>query len=155
MIVRWVSKSAVLVAVAVVAVACSDGGGAGSGVGSTSAGDAVALEVVVWDDTESRLPASGQGDDHVEVWVVGHGSWFPDLGQGPDSENLGNFAIGEENEFFIYPDGRNGTEIRVPFKMHEEMTSGSVRDQASVVISDDAVTVTFTALEGTEKVYDR
>ncbi len=67
----------------------------------------------------------------------------------------GSFPIDELQEFFIYPDGREGTEIKVHFMMKADMISGSDRDTIHIVISDTEVTVTGTAIEGIEKIFQR
>lgn len=108
------------------------------------------LEIAVYDDTSSRpLPST------LEIWVEGAGSWFPDMTFGADAKELGSFAIGEPGEFYIYPDGRGGSEIRVAFEMTSEMISGSAMSQTIVAISDSDVTVTGQAIPGTEQVYPR
>lgn len=115
-----------------------------------SASGPVVLDVAVWDDTNTNPP-----DGRMEIWVRGHGSWFPDQTFGGDSNLLGEFPIGEPGEFYIYPDGRDGVEIRVPFRMTAEMISGSDRDRTQVSIEDSTVTVFGTAIEGLELVFDR
>lgn len=106
------------------------------------------LDVIVWDDTKSNPP-------DVEVWVEGHGSWFPDLTFGGDGRLVGEFPVGVAAEFLVYPDGRAGTEIRVPFMMTEEIISGSDRDKVSVAIEDDKVVVFGTPIVGLEIEFTR
>ena len=106
------------------------------------------LDVIVWDDTVSNPP-------DVEVWVEGHGNWFPELTFGGDGRPLGEFPVGVAAEFLVYPDGRGGTEIRVPFLMTEEVISGSDRDKVSVAIEDDKVVVFGTPIVGLEIEFDR
>src|SRR5680860_354379 len=88
----------------------------------------VLLEIAVWDEMEKS-----SAHNRMEIWVKGYGSWFPDLKYGGDKHSLGEFTVGGENEFFFYPKGRDGIEIKVPFKMTNEMISGS--DQAQTIIS--------------------
>lgn len=116
-----------------------------------AAGD-VTLEIAVWDDTSTNPPAAD-----AEIWVRGEGSWFPDLTFGGDSRDLGDYPLGEPGEFFIYPDGRSGVEIRVEFVMTEEMLpiSGSTQAQTTVEIHDAEVVVIGMAIPGTEATYDR
>lgn len=97
------------------------------------------LEVAVTDYTEQNPPG-----DRLEIWVRGHGSWFPDVefgGDGPQA--MGEFPVGElqTDDFYIYPDGRGGAEILVEFEMTEDMISGSDRDRTHVEIYDSYVEV--------------
>ena len=94
------------------------------------------LAVAVFDDTTDR-PLTPD----VELWVRGRGSWFPDLVGGGDRAELGAFPVGTPETLFVYPDGRDGAEIAVPFRMTAAMVSGSVRDQVTVTIADTTVTV--------------
>lgn len=124
-------------------------------LGSTSISAAVStgtlrvLEIAVWDDTVNNSTGA------TEVWVDGYGSWFPDLTYGADSRELGEFQVGVEADFLVYPDGRGGTEIRVPFLMTEEIISGSDRDMISVSIEDEKVGVFGTPIAGLEIEFTR
>ena len=91
----------------------------------------------------------------MEVWVKGHGSWYPDVKFGSDKRALGSFPIGEPTEFFFYPDGRNGVEIKIPFEMTNEMISGSTMSQTLVTLYDDKVEVVGQAIPGRSQEYSR
>lgn len=108
------------------------------------------LEVVVWDDTSKNPPG-----DRMEVWVKGHGSWFPNVENGSDKKALGSFPVGEPNEFYLYPDGRDGAEIKIPFTMTREMISGSVMPQTIINIYDSKVEVVGQAIPDRTKEYPR
>ena len=104
----------------------------GDEAGNTSIDDEtmIDLRIGVYDDTEKRplqsgILANGKQDNRIEFWVRGLGSWYPDLHSGGDVNTLGSFPVGEQQELFIYPDGRDGKEIRVLFRMTKEMNSGS------------------------------
>ena len=122
-----------------------------SGNGQPGDAQEIDLRVSVFDDSVDR-PL-----ENFEVWVRGYGSWYPDLTFGGDVNTLGAFPVGElqEQNFFIYPDGRDGTEIRVEFEMTADMISGSVRDTVIVDVSDTTVTVTGTAIPGITQEFER
>ncbi len=104
--------------------------------------------MTVTDDTEQRPP-------EVEIWVRGQGSWYPDLTFGGDVRELGEYPVGEAGEFFVYPDGRDGAEVRVEFVMTPEMISGSDRAMTRVEVYDDEVLVWGEAIPGFEQRFDR
>lgn len=111
------------------------------------------LEVAVMDWTENNPPA-----ERAEIWVRGHGSWFLDLefeGDGPKA--LGEFPVGElrTDDFYVYPDGRNGAEINVGFEMTEDMISGSTQARTFVRIYDDHVQIVGTAIPSGEYIHTR
>ncbi len=112
----------------------------------------VLLDVFVSDDTTSNPPGT-----RMEIWVRGYGSWFPNLRFGGERTQLGKFPVGEthERDFYIYPDGRDGTEIRVPFTMKAEMISGSDKARTVVSIEDAVVRVWGEAIDGFELVFGR
>ena len=122
-----------------------------SGNGQPGDAQEIDLRVSVFDDSVDR-PL-----ENFEVWVRGYGLWYPDLSFGGDVNTLGAFPVGElqEQNFFIYPDGRDGTEIRVEFEMTADMISGSVRDTVIVDVSDTTVTVTGTAIPGITQEFER
>ena len=114
-----------------------------------------ALRVWVSDDTDAFRPPGKLGK--VEIWARGHGSWYPDMRYGGDARLLGEFVVGNthERDFCIYPDGRDGTEIYVPFTMTSDMISGSDRDLVQVIISDRSVRVTGTSITDFEQKFPR
>ncbi len=144
-----------LVAAAVALAACGDRGTEletrpSAAATPPPAATEILLEITVTDDTV-RLPP---GPD-TEIWIRGSGSWFPDLRFGGDLKGFARFPVGEEHAFFIYPDGRDGREIRVPFQMTAGMISGSVRDRTHVEIYDDRVVVLGTAIPDFEQTFPR
>ncbi len=97
-----------------------------------------ALRVAVTDDTDGPLGGLGK----VEVWVRGHGSWYPDLRFGGDVRTFDGFTLGKhDGDFFVYPDGRDGAEVRVLLDVPADMISGSVRDMVMVEIHRRKVVV--------------
>ena len=59
----------------------------------------VAMRVSVFNQGEST-------NARTEVWLRGHGSWYPDLSFGGDVRNFPGQAVGSEVELFFYPLGR-------------------------------------------------
>lgn len=112
----------------------------------------VTLDIAVWDDTAANPPPAD-----AEIWVRGEGSWFPDLSFGGDSRALGEYSVGEPGEFYIYPDGRGGSELRVEFVMTPDMVpiSGSAQAQTTVEIHDSEVVVIGMAIPDIEATFTR
>lgn len=103
-----------------------------------SSGDAM-VRVQVYDNTE-RKPLA----DKAEIWFRGHGSWWlkPDTRYGAAVKNLGRRELGKKDTIALYPDGRGGQEIMIPFTMTSEMNpNGSARDSIIITISDNEVEV--------------
>jgi hypothetical protein len=104
----------------------------------------VSFKIQVWDDTVSNPP--GQ---RAEVWVRGMGSWFPDLEFGADVKSgVGPFPVGSTQEVFVYPDGRDGAEVKVSVVVGSNLISDSDRDAIIVEIGDTEVRVLGAAVQG-------
>lgn len=98
------------------------------------------VRVAVFDDTKKNpLPQK------AEIWIRGLGSWWiakENVRNVPDRE------VGATDSIFVYPDGRSGKELSVPFKMTNEMCSqGCARDLISVDISDTHVVIHGTPIK--------
>lgn len=134
-----------LVTVLIGGAATDDGTGPGSTTSraSDAAPNGIALDIAVFDDTVRRPPG-----DRFEIWARGHGSWFPDVRFGGDVAVLGPFPVGQDATFAVYPDGREGREILVPFRMTGSMISGSDRDRTQVEIHDEEIVVRGAAIPG-------
>ena len=74
---------------------------------------------------------------------------------GGDMRQFGKYPVGEPNEFIIYPDGREGTEVRVEFVMQPDMISGSDRARTAIEISDTAIVVIGQAIPGVRNSFPR
>ena len=97
------------------------------------------VRVAVNDDTE-RKPVHAK----AEIWFRGHGSWWlkPELKYGGTFKNLGARPSGAVQTLIIYPESRDGKELKVPYMMTDAMNpKGSPRDMISVDISDTEITV--------------
>jgi len=81
------------------------------------------IKFMVWDATINNAPSR-----NFEIWVRGTGSWYPKLHLGADFKEFGPFPVGETQQLFIYPTGREGSEIELSFTPNREMFSGSDRD---------------------------
>ena len=102
-------------------------------------GQPIMVRVAVWDDTK-RKPVHPR----AEIWFRGHGSWWlkRELQDGGTIKNLGTRPSGQLQNLIIYPESRNGRELKVPYVMTDQMNSkGSPRDMISVNISDTEITV--------------
>ena len=108
---------------------------------SDAASNSIVLDIAVFDDTVRRPPG-----DRFEIWARGHGSWFPDVRFGGDVAVLGTFPVGQDATFAVYPDGSDGREILIPFRMTADMISGSDRDRIQMEITDRDVVVRGTAI---------
>lgn len=97
------------------------------------------VRVAVNDDTEKN-PVHPK----AEIWFRGHGSWWlkRELKYGGTVKNLGTRPSGSKQTLVIYPESREGRELKVPYMMTDEMNpKGSPRDMISVDISDTEITV--------------
>ena len=83
--------------------------------------------------------------ERSNLWFRGVGSWWIKRHVRRGGVGGGDFArvpVGTEDHFAIYPDGEDGVEINVPFKMTAKMNpDGSARDTIHVTITDHSVTV--------------
>jgi len=108
----------------------------------------VSLRVALTDYTENNKP-------NPEVWIKGTGSWYPDIEFGGDvfipTEPFSN----ENNKIYIYPDGRDGTEIIVEIFVTNELISESVRDTIHIEIYDDSIKILGSSIEEFEKDFER
>ena len=98
-----------------------------------------AVKINVNDDTDKNPVHS-----RAEIWIRGHGSWFlaPKLKYGGTTKTFSGFKLGEKHEMFIYPDSRNGKEMKISFMLTKEMNpQGSARDALTIDIGDESVSV--------------
>ncbi len=106
---------------------------------SKGSGQPIMVRVSVNDDTQKKSVHA-----KAEIWFRGHGSWWlkPELKYGSTVKNLGTRPSGSQQTLIIYPESRNGTELKVPYMMTDEMNpKGSPRDMISVDISDTEIKV--------------
>jgi len=102
-------------------------------------GQPMMVRVSVNDDTQTR-----QVHAKTEIWFRGYGSWWlkRELKYGGTVKNLGTRPSGIKQTLIIYPESRDGKELKVPYMMTDEMNpKGSPRDMISVDISDTEITV--------------
>ena len=105
------------------------------------------LRMGVTDETTTGIP------EDFEVWVRGTGSWF--YAQDSLIEEAGPFAVGQPVSFFIYPQGRESTEIEVSLVLSDDVIAGSVRDLITIAVSDTDVTVSGTSVPDFEATFPR
>lgn len=97
-----------------------------------AAPSSVVLRVSVADLTESRPPTG-----RPEVWLRGAGSWYPNMNFGSDFRDYEARRIGATDTLFVYPQGRDSPEIRVPARISSDLCpQGCPRDMVLVEIHD-------------------
>lgn len=105
----------------------------------SAASEFVSLRVMVFNDTEKNpIPPKS------EIWFRGHGSWWlhKEVASGAAAKDLGKRRVGELDHLFLYPDGRDSKEIKIPVIMTKDMNpEGSVRDSLTIAISDDSIEI--------------
>lgn len=114
---------------------------------STSA-KTTTLKILWWNDTVSKKP------ERCEV-VYGSAAYRPDVSQDAASGFIKAVPVGKAVNLVIYPDGRAGKKIIVPFKLDSYMKAGTNQDAIHVAISDDTVKVLGNPVEGFEAKFDR
>lgn len=106
----------------------------------------IELKITIWDRTDSN-PLSEQ----AEVSINGVGSWSPELSYGADSrEHVGPFRVGEPQVLRVYPDGVDGVEVAVEFRVTSDMRSNSDADQLWIDVYDEEVVVGGSPIRGLE-----
>ncbi len=110
--------------------------------------DEAILRVFIVDDTSSGL------HEEFEVWIRGTGSWFYST-RGSLIEEAGPFPVAEPASFFIYPQGRDSTEIEVDVLLPLDVIPGSPQHMISISVTDTEVQVTGTSIPDFEAVYSR
>lgn len=98
----------------------------------------VSLRMSVRDETSTGVPQD------FEVYIRGTGSWY--FAQETLQENAGPFPIGEDTNFYIYPQGRESTEIEVNVLVSEDVVPSSVRDMITITVFDDEIEVSGTSI---------
>ncbi|MFW6026817.1 MAG: hypothetical protein ACOCRX_10795 [Candidatus Woesearchaeota archaeon] len=99
----------------------------------------IMVRVAVYDDTKNNSV-----NDKAEIWFKGYGSWWlkPELEFGATVEKLGKKPSGIKQTLYFYPESRDGKEIKIPYKMTNEMNpDGSVRDTINISIKDKEIVV--------------
>lgn len=109
--------------------------------------DSVLLRMAVIDETSGGVP------EDFEVWIRGTGSWF--FSQDSIQEDAGPFPVAEPASFFIYPQGRDSTEIEVSVEISEDVIPGSTRDTIFITVFDDEVEISGTSIPGGEVRFSR
>ena len=91
------------------------------------------LRIGIWDLTEDN-PIHAR----AEIWIRGVGSKY--LKRAPFL--VGKYPVGVKQEFFFYPESREGKELMISFMMTEDMNpNGSVRDTLWISFYDEEVEV--------------
>lgn len=96
------------------------------------------VRVMIFDETESaKLPSSS------EVWIRGTGSWW--IGKeskfGATVKDV-PVPLNRKVDMAVFPDGRGGVELKIPFKLTSDMcTNACVRDAIRITFSDSNIEV--------------
>lgn len=109
--------------------------------------ETASVRVAVFDDTEDEpLP------QRAEIWIRGLGSWWI----AKDTVKIvPGRDFGTVDTMFIYPDGRDGSELSVKFKITSEMCpQGCVRDMISVAVEDSYVVVSGTPIRAATEEFE-
>lgn len=107
------------------------------------------LKLAVHNETQNNPPTE------IELWTTGLGWWHPYLGFGGDHTVIAPYELDSSPELFIYPDGRDGLEIKVVLRLSGDMISRSDRDAVHIGIHDNIVKVWGTPIEGLEQEFPR
>jgi len=97
------------------------------------------VRVAIFDDTQKK-PVHAR----AEIWFRGHGSWWlkREMQYGGTVKKLGKRPSGSRQLLILYPEGRKGKELKIPYMMTDEMNpEGSPRDTIFIEISDTEVEV--------------
>lgn len=103
------------------------------------------------DDRTTEIPPS----DEFAIQVPGEELWTPDLEYGGTGRLFGEYPVGEEYEFYLYPEGKEGPRQRVPFSMKPDMSSGLASSKTYVRIYDDRIVVDGPAVPDGKMTLDR
>lgn len=106
------------------------------------------VRVLWWNDTEAK-PADG-----FEI-VCGTASVKPDTGTKSGTGTVGPLTVGAKLLLVVYPDGRSGKRIAVPFTLTKIMEPDSDVDAIHVEVSDTSVRVLGNAVEGFDRTFPR
>lgn len=130
-------------------------GGSSNGGGSNSSSKptptpvkGMTVKILWWNDTKDKAPSG------VEI-VYGASSFKPNPGKDAASGSVGPVVYGKEVKLVVYPDGRDGKKLIVPFTVEKAMISNSEQDAIHVEISDDRVRVLGNPVSGFERAFDR
>ncbi len=105
------------------------------------------VRIIFWNDTSSK-PLKG-----TEIVAVGM-SYKPSTGK-TDTGSIGTVPYGEVVKLVVYPDGRSGKSVTVPFTVLKGMIADSEQDAIHVAISDGSVRVLGNAVDNFDQTLPR
>ncbi|MFP5299222.1 MAG: hypothetical protein ACLGHL_09580 [Actinomycetota bacterium] len=140
---RWLRLLVTGLVALLVLGACSDDGSdssndeaEGNKVVTEEEGEVVEVKYNVWDDTDKNPP------EDVELIAAGQEAWEPNLKKGADAEVIADAIVGENLEFTLYPDGRDGAEIQAEIFIDPEVLPRTDEPLDVIVyIEDDQVVI--------------
>lgn len=103
------------------------------------------------DDRTTEHPPS----EDLAIEVPGEDLWTPDLESGGASRLFGEYPVGESYEFYLYPEGKDGSRQTVPFSMKPDMSSMLASSKTYIRIYDDRVVIEGPAVPDEEVTLDR
>lgn len=109
--------------------------------------DFATLRMAIVDETTDGIPKE------FNVWVRGTGDWFYALET--LIEQAGPFPVEEPTSFYIYPQGRDSTEIEVDVLVPADVIPDSVKSMIRITVYDEEVKVNGLAIAGLEAKYPR
>lgn len=77
--------------------------------------------------------------ERLVIEVPGYAPWQANLKDGTTTKAFGHFPVGEPQSFTIYPEGRDGAAIEVPFTMKKTMMSGTAQAKTYVTVHNDSI----------------
>lgn len=111
-------------------------------------GKTAVVEILWWNDTKNKAP------EGCEV-LFGTSSFKPSPGKDSAVGSVSGVPVGTPSQLTIYPDGRGGKKLVVPFTFDSSMKPDSERDAIHVEISDTRVRVLGNPINGFDQSFDR
>lgn len=117
--------------------------------GTKPAAKTVSIMILFWNDTEQKAPKGLEVAVGDVVWKLADPTAESATGE------LKGLVVGKKYELEVYPDGRNGNRILVPFEFAADMRSGSEADAIHVEVRDEQVRVLGTPVDNFDVSVDR
>lgn len=119
---------------------------------SASADRSILLNIGLTIETEDRPLSDSfvvEGPDSVR--------WSPDLSEdgGFVTKEFGEYPVGADHEFSIYPNGEDGPRLTVPFAMKADMSSALASSRTEITVRDDQIVVEGPAVRDGKMEFDR
>lgn len=132
---------------------CTDSDNSASqNASSASADRSILLNIGLTNETEDRPLSDSffvEGPDSVR--------WSPDLSEdgGFVTKEFGEYPVGADHEFSIYPNGEDGPRLTVPFTMKPDMSSALASSRTEITVRDEQIAVEGPAVSDGKMEFDR